>query len=65
LVLDLPEGDERGLHWTTRPIVEWAADRSWVASRHRGPALLHTVEASTGLTGHDLTAIATWRASVA
>jgi len=32
---------------------------------HPGPALLHTVEASTGLTGQDLTAIATWLTTVA
>ncbi|HET6711822.1 HAD domain-containing protein [Amycolatopsis sp.] len=78
-VLDFPEGDDRGLHWKTRSVVEWAAgrpfawiddettdaDRVWVASRHPGPALLHTVQASTGLTGQDFTTITTWRATVA
>ncbi|MEV4056682.1 HAD domain-containing protein [Amycolatopsis sp. NPDC049688] len=78
-VLDVPEGDDRGLHWKTRPIVEWAAgrpfawlddettgaDRAWVVRHHPGPALVHTVEASTGLTGQDFTTIATWRRTVA
>ncbi|MET8853026.1 HAD domain-containing protein [Amycolatopsis sp. NPDC004625] len=78
-VLDVPEGDDRGLHWKTRPIVEWAAgrpfawvddeitgaDRAWVESHHTGAALLHAVDASTGLTGGDITAIATWLRTVA
>ncbi|MEV5715576.1 hypothetical protein AB0L41_16890 [Amycolatopsis mediterranei] len=41
------------------------ADRTWVASHHPGPALLHTVEASTGLTGQDLATIASWLHTVA
>ena len=41
------------------------ADRAWVAGHHPSPALLHTVEASTGLTGQDLTTIATWVTTVA
>jgi hypothetical protein len=71
--------DHSGLHWKTRRIVErasgvpfaWiddeitAADRTWVAGHHPGAALLHTVEASTGLTSHDFTAIATWLDTVA
>jgi len=78
-VLDFPDDDIPGPHWKTGPIVEWAAgrpfawiddettdtDRAWVASHHPGPALLHTVDASTGLTGQDLTAIATWLTTVA
>jgi hypothetical protein len=78
-VLGFPEDDDRGLHWKTRPIVEWAdgrpftwiddestdADRVWVASHHPGAALLHTVDASAGLTSRDLAAIATWLHTVA
>jgi hypothetical protein len=61
-VLGFPDDDATGPgpHWTTRPVVERAAgrtfvwiddettdaDRSWVAEHHPGPALLHTVSAS-------------------
>ncbi|MEA5358891.1 hypothetical protein VA596_05045 [Amycolatopsis sp., V23-08] len=80
-VLDFPVEDATapGLHWKTRPIVERAAglpfvwiddettdlDRSWVAEHHPGPALLHTVSASAGLTTADFDAIAVWLATVA
>ena len=48
------------------PVLDFPdTDRAWVASHHPGPALLHTVDASTGLTGQDLTAIATWLTTVA
>lgn len=74
-VLDFPDDDAvGGLHWKTRRIVEYAAgrpfvsiddettaaDRSWVASHHPGPALLHPVQASTGLTFDDVATIAAW-----
>ena len=63
-----------GLHWKTRRIVDRAAgqpfvwiddestdiDRTWVATHHPGPALLHTVTASTGLTAVDIDTIAAW-----
>ncbi|MGW4061932.1 HAD domain-containing protein [Amycolatopsis sp. NPDC004747] len=80
-VLGFPDEDLPGAgpHWKTGPVVAWAAgrpfawiddettdaDRAWVARHHPGPALLHTVDASTGLTGQDFAAIAAWRASVA
>ncbi|MDQ8704798.1 HAD domain-containing protein [Streptomyces sp. LHD-70] len=64
----------RGVHWKTRPIVEWAdgrpfvwvddeiapADRAWVDTYHRGPALLHRVDARCGLTGRDFGVIRGW-----
>ncbi|SEF36767.1 hypothetical protein SAMN05421837_111188 [Amycolatopsis pretoriensis] len=70
---------EPGSHWKTRRIVERAAgrplawvddettesDRIWVASHHPAPALVHTVAASTGLTGHDFETIGHWITSVA
>jgi len=57
-----------GLCWKTRTLVAWAAgrpfawvddeitdaDRDWVCAHHPGPALLHRVEASRGLTDQDL-----------
>ena len=79
-VLDFPEDDTGpGPHWKARRIVEWSAgrpfawiddettdaDRIWVAGHHLGPALLHTVAAAAGLTGHDLETIADWAKSVA
>ncbi|MET8995145.1 HAD domain-containing protein [Amycolatopsis sp. NPDC004169] len=65
-----------GPHWKTGPIVAWAAgrpfawvddettdaDRAWIASHHPEPALLHTVDPATGLTGQDLATIAAWSA---
>jgi hypothetical protein len=77
-VLDFPDDGIPGLHWKTAAIVEAAAgrpfawiddettdaDRTWVAS-HPGPALLHTVEASTGLIGQDVATIADWLTTVA
>jgi hypothetical protein len=78
-VLDFPDDGVPGLHWKTAAIVEAAAgrpfawiddettdaDRTWAASHHPEPALLHTVEASTGLTGQDVATIADWLISVA
>ncbi|MFE3545503.1 HAD domain-containing protein [Nocardia sp. NPDC059177] len=63
-----------GLCWKTRTLVDWAAgrpfawvddeitdaDRTWVADRHRGTALLRHVESFRGLTGADLTALDHW-----
>lgn len=63
-----------GLHWKTRRIVDRAAgqpfvwiddestdiDRTWVATHHPGPALLHTVAAGIGLTVVDIDIIAAW-----
>lgn len=79
-VLDFPDEDAGPrLHWKTRRIAERAAgrafawvddettdaDRDWVANHHPGPALLHTVAASAGLTSVDFVTIATWLDRVA
>ncbi|MFC9084713.1 HAD domain-containing protein, partial [Streptomyces sp. NPDC057062] len=78
-VLDWPEADEpgpRGLHWKTRPLVEWAGgrpfvwvddeigavDRQWVAAAHPGPALLHRVDPARGLQDSDFRALTDWLA---
>ncbi|MGC5037571.1 HAD domain-containing protein [Streptomyces sp. DT190] len=61
----------RGLHWKTRPLVEWAdgrpfiwvddeisaMDRLWVAAGHPGPSLLHRVEPARGLDDTDFRAL--------
>ncbi|MEU0088993.1 HAD domain-containing protein [Kribbella sp. NPDC006257] len=67
--------DERaGLHWKTRPLVDWAAgrpfiwlddeltatDRTWVATHHPGEALLHPVDPRHGLTDPDFLALHNW-----
>ena len=63
-----------GLHWKTRALVAWAADRpfvwvddeitdtdrAWVRAHHRGPALLHRVDPRRGLTDADFAAVAAW-----
>ncbi|MEE4543844.1 HAD domain-containing protein [Streptomyces sp. V4-01] len=78
-VVDWPDPAEDGpgqlgLHWKTRPLVEWAdgrdfvwiddeitaVDRAWVAARHPGRALLHRVDARLGLTDEDFTAVGAW-----
>jgi hypothetical protein len=62
------------LCWKTRTVVAWAAgrpfawvddeitdaDRDWVSEHHPGQALLRSVDASTGLTDLDLTALDVW-----
>ncbi|QFZ75488.1 hypothetical protein GFH48_21440 [Streptomyces fagopyri] len=64
----------RGLHWKTRPLVEWAGrrpfiwvddeisavDRLWVAAQHPAPSLLHRVDPAEGLTERDFSALARW-----
>ncbi|MFD8424185.1 HAD domain-containing protein [Streptomyces sp. NPDC059668] len=64
----------RGLHWKTRPLVEWAGqrpfiwvddeigavDRLWVAAQHPAPALLHRVDPAEGLTEDDFSVLARW-----
>ncbi|MFC9894795.1 HAD domain-containing protein [Nocardia sp. NPDC127579] len=79
-VVDWPEPvDDRvdawfGLHWKTRPLIDWAAgrsfvwiddeltdaDRAWVAEWHDGSALLHRVDSRIGLRRGDFEAIAEW-----
>jgi hypothetical protein len=62
------------LHWKNRTLLAWAngrpfawvddeitdADIDWVAARHHGRALLHPVDASRGITHHDLEALDAW-----
>ncbi len=71
-----PCSDEgpRGLHWKTRPLVEWAGgrpfiwvddeidtmDRLWVDASHPGPSLLHRVDPVNGLAEADLSVLADW-----
>jgi HAD domain in Swiss Army Knife RNA repair proteins len=74
---DGPEPPVTGrLHWKTPELVAWAdgrtfvwvddeiteVDRTWVAARHSGDALLHRVDANVGLTDADFTAIGHWLA---
>ncbi|WP_433328788.1 HAD domain-containing protein [Spirillospora sp. CA-294931] len=69
---DLDERD--GLHWKTRALVAWAAnrpfawvddeiteaDRAWVSAHHPGKALLHHVDARHGLTETDYVVLSEW-----
>ncbi|MDP4505753.1 HAD domain-containing protein [Nonomuraea turcica] len=72
---DVDEQDERdGIHWKTRPLVDWASgrsfawvddeitdiDRAWVSAHHRGHALLHRVDPSRGLGDADYAALNEW-----
>ncbi|MFJ9668211.1 HAD domain-containing protein [Streptomyces sp. NPDC101219] len=68
-----------GLHWKTRPLVEWAGrrpflwvddeigptDRLWVEAAHPGPALLHRVDPARGLTDADFSALTAWLGALA
>lgn len=51
--------------WDRRPFV-WMddeptdLDRAWVATHHRGAALLHQVNSTTGLTPADLATVDSW-----
>lgn len=67
-------GSPGGLHWKSRPLVDraagrpfvWiddeigAADRTWVAAHHPGPALLHRVDHRYGLTDADFDVVGEW-----
>lgn len=72
---DIDERDERnGMHWKTRALVDWAdgrsfawvddeitdTDRTWVSTHHPGQALLHRVDARTGLTKNDYVVLDEW-----
>lgn len=77
-VVEWPEASvadgPRGLHWKTRPLVEWAyhrpfiwvddeinaVDRLWVAAQHQEPALLHRVDPAEGLSEGDFSVIGRW-----
>ncbi|MDX3852745.1 HAD domain-containing protein [Streptomyces sp. AK02-01A] len=76
---DTPEQDEDDvLHWKTRALVEAAAgrpfvwvddeitevDRAWVATHHRGQALLHRVHSERGLTDMDFAVLDDWLGNV-
>ncbi|MER7920375.1 MULTISPECIES: HAD domain-containing protein [unclassified Streptomyces] len=66
----------RGLHWKTRPLIEWAdgrpfiwvddeisaMDRVWVAAQHPGASLLHRVDPAKGLAEADFSTLADWLA---
>ncbi|MDU0253976.1 HAD domain-containing protein [Streptomyces sp. PU10] len=82
-VLERPDADAggtpRGLHWKTRPMVEWAADRPfiwvddeisamdrlWVDAGHPAPSLLHQVDPAKGLNGADFSTLARWLDAIA
>ncbi|MBX4176674.1 HAD domain-containing protein [Streptomyces geysiriensis] len=82
-VLEWPDADTggtpRGLHWKTRPMIEWATgrpfiwvddeistmDRLWVDASHPGPSLLHQVEPAKGLSDTDFRVLAGWLDAVA
>lgn len=63
-----------GLHWKTRPLLDWVAgrtfvwiddemtdrDRAWITARHPGQALLHHVDPRYGLTDHDFVTLDQW-----
>ncbi|MFD3619036.1 HAD domain-containing protein [Streptomyces sp. NPDC058676] len=73
------EEGPRGLHWKTRPLVQWAngrpfiwvddeisaMDRQWVAAGHPGPSLLHQVDPAKGLEDADFCALADWLRALA
>jgi hypothetical protein len=40
------------------------ADRAWVTRHHPGPALLHRVDADTGLSPEDFRALSDWAATL-
>ncbi|MFD8588321.1 HAD domain-containing protein [Streptomyces sp. NPDC059637] len=84
-VVDWPgpsEDEERdmraGLHWKTRPLLDWAGgrpfvwvddeitdrDRAWTAARCGERALLHRVDPRVGLTDADFTLLDDWLRSV-
>jgi hypothetical protein len=63
-----------GLHWKTRPLLDWAAgrafvwvddemterDRDWITAHHPGHALLYHVDPRCGLTDPDFVALDRW-----
>ncbi|MFF3327549.1 HAD domain-containing protein [Streptomyces sp. NPDC002889] len=80
-VVDWPEPSEdeerdvrAGLHWKTRPLLDWAEgrvfvwvddeitdrDRAWIAARHGERALLHRVDPRLGLTDADFILLDDW-----
>lgn len=67
-----------GRHWKTRPLMAWAAgrpfawiddevtdrDRRWVSAHHPARALLHRIDATTGLTDDDIGILTGWTATL-
>jgi hypothetical protein len=79
-VVDFPDDDEepeRGLHWKTRCLTQWAAgrpfiwlddeitnaDRRWVQAHVQMAALLHRVDPFAGLTDADFAVLRHWLAA--
>ncbi|MGW2488759.1 hypothetical protein ACWCV9_16325 [Streptomyces sp. NPDC001606] len=74
---DCAGGGPRGVHWKTRPLLEWAGrrpfiwvddeigalDRLWVTAQHPAPSLLHRVDPTAGLGDADFSALADWLAA--
>ncbi|KAB1140619.1 hypothetical protein F7R91_35410 [Streptomyces luteolifulvus] len=75
-LVDWPDEDEPpgGLHWKTRPLVDWAAgrpfiwlddeitgrDQAFTQAHHPGRALLHRVDHRLGLTERDFGVLEAW-----
>lgn len=71
-------GQDDGVHWKTRRLVEWAAgrafawvddeigdaDRDFVAAHHPGSALLHQVSPRIGLLSGDFDTLAAWGSGI-
>jgi len=71
-----PTDDEPayGLHWKTRPLLDWAAgrpfawiddeithrDQQWSQAHHSGPALLHRIDPRHGLRDQDFATLGHW-----
>lgn len=63
-----------GLHWKTRPLLDWAAgrpfawiddeitdrDRAWTEAHHPGRVLPHRIDPRYGLTDQDFAALGRW-----
>jgi hypothetical protein len=76
---DPSDEDESGtLHWKTRPLLAWAADRpfawvddeitdadrAWAATHHPSPSLLRRIDPGFGLQTDDFTALTAWAAAL-
>ncbi|MFC4331659.1 HAD domain-containing protein [Streptomyces andamanensis] len=73
-----PDDGPRGLHWKTRPLVEWAdgrpfiwlddeitaMDHTWVTAQHPGRSLLHRVDPARGLADADFRTVGGWLAAM-
>lgn len=73
-LVEVMEDERLGLHWKTRTLVHWAegrpfawiddelteADQDWVADNYPEEALLHRIDAVTGLVDADYLTISRW-----